>query len=488
MKRPSIVSGAVGALAALVAWSVFANAKTGPANSYEDLGLLADVYEHVKQNYVNEVDEPKLIEGAIKGMLATLDPHTSYLPEELYSEMQSDTRGEFEGLGIEISKRDGFVTVVSPIDGTPASRAGIKGGDQIVAVCPDSTEQSCKSTQDMDLTEAVRMMRGKRGTKILIQIMRKGWPGPKPFTIKRDSIQVTSVEMQLIDGSIPYIRLKQFAERASADISRNLADARKQAGGPIKGMILDLRDNPGGLLDQAVAVADLFLNEGVIVTSEGRDGRERGEWRARPENTEVFEPVVVLVNGGSASASEIVAGALQDHKRALVVGSETFGKGSVQTIIPLRGNKAGLRLTTQLYYLPTGRSIQEKRIKPDITVEQLSQEELDARKNARRERAFGEENLENHLRARGGNGAAPAPANGAAPAPTQTPVPATAPESRALPPTPAPADKPEAEQPPLSREEAFKQMLQNDNQLIQAIGYLKSIELLSQLRPPTKAN
>jgi carboxyl-terminal processing protease len=286
----------------------------------------------------------------------------------------------------------------------------------------------------------------------------------------------------MIEPGIPYIRLKQFAERAASDISRGLADARKQSGGQIKGLILDLRDNPGGLLDQAVAVADLFLNEGVIVTSEGRDGREHGEWRARPENTEVFEPVVVLVNGGSASASEIVAGALQDHKRALVVGTETFGKGSVQTIIPLRGGRAGLRLTTQLYYLPTGRSIQEVRIKPDVNVEQFSAEELEARKNARHDRPFGEENLENHLRTRDANGNLVPESKPPAPAAD----PAETPEGKA--PASKPASGKPAEETPLSREEAFKQMLTNDNQLMQAVGYLKSIELLAQLRVPEKAN
>jgi carboxyl-terminal processing protease len=477
MKKPSILSASLGALIAAVAWTVWANSKVAPVNAYPELVLLSDVFTHIKQSYVEPVDESKLVEGAIKGMLATLDPHTSYLSPELYNEMQADTRGEFEGLGIEISKRDGFVTVVAPIDGTPASKAGIRGGDQIIAVCPEATDASCKSTQDMDLTEAVRMMRGKRGTKILIQIMRRGWPEPRPFTIKRDAIQVTSVETHTIPGGVAYVRLKQFAERAAADISAGLAEQRKANGGKLNGLILDLRDNPGGLLDQAVAVADLFLSEGVIVTSEGRDGRERGEWRARPENTEVFEPVVVLVNGGSASASEIVAGALQDHKRALIVGTETFGKGSVQTIIPLRSGSAGLRLTTQLYYLPTGRSIQEVRIKPDINVEPLSPEELTARENARRGvRTFGEENLEGHLRTGRANGNGNGEQSGPQAPASEGAAPSAA-ESAAVP-----------EAPPLDREEAFQLLLKNDQQLIQGLGYLKSIELLAQLKQPQKVN
>jgi carboxyl-terminal processing protease len=484
MNKRSILSGSMGALVAALAWSVWANAKPTPNHSYDELAQITDVMQHIKKSYVDEVDEHKLVEGAIKGMLATLDPHTSYLSEELYSEMQADTRGEFEGLGIEISQRDNVVTVVAPIDGTPASRAGILAGDQIVAVCPDAVEESCKSTQGMDLTEAVRMMRGKRGTKIMIQIMRKSFPAPKPFTIRRDAIQVTAVEMHTLEGGVAYIRLKQFAERAASDISASLAQARRQSGGQIRGLILDLRDNPGGLLDQAVAVSDLFLNDGVIVSSKGRDGKEEMKWTAHPENTEVFEPVVVLVNGGSASASEIVAGALQDHKRGLVVGTETFGKGSVQTIIPLRGGRAGLRLTTQLYYLPTGRSIQEVRVQPDVLVEQFSPEEIEARKKAKREPTFGEANLENHLRAIKKQDSAVKPDG----------------KSEAKPESKAPESKPEAgaegqaaeatakEEIPLDREEAFKQRLQNDNQLMQAVGYLKSIELLSQLKVPEKQN
>ncbi len=365
--------------------------------SYQDLALLTNVLHLVRQHYVKDVSERDLVEGALKGMLDTLDPHTTYLSRDLYKEVQRDTKGEFEGLGIEITKRDGFVTIVAPIDGTPASLAGLRARDQIVAVCPDGTDATCKSTQDMNLMEAVKLMRGPRGTKILIQIMRDGWKTPQPYVIKRASIRVSSVQFYMVEDDIPYIRLSQFQERTTAD----LQDALKQAAATapeFRGLVLDMRDNPGGLLDQAVRVADLFLEEGLIVFSEGRSGGNRMDWSAKIDGTQPEYPIVVLVNGGSASASEIVAGALQDHKRALVLGAETFGKGSVQTIIPLEDG-SGLRLTTALYYLPSGRSIQEVRIQPDVAVEPYSDEELAALKEPSGKKTFGEENLEGHFSA-----------------------------------------------------------------------------------------
>jgi carboxyl-terminal processing protease len=364
----------VALVAALIAGgaSTLRSSTNGP--SYEDLALLTNVLHLVRQNYVKDVDEHQLVEGALKGMLDTLDPHTSYLSKDLYKEVQRDTKGEFEGLGIEISKGDGgekaegFVTVVSPIDGTPAALAGIKAKDQIVAVCPDGTDKTCKSTQDMNLIEAVKMMRGPRGTKILIQVPRDGWNQPKPFVIKRAAIRVSSVTLHMIDKDIPYVRLSQFQERTAPDLEEALAKAHESAGGNFRGMVLDLRDNPGGLLDQAVKVGDVWIDDGMIVFSEGRGGGNRMEWHAKKEGTEPDYPMIVLVNGGSASASEIVSGALQDHKRALVLGTQTFGKGSVQTILPL-GNNAGLKLTTARYYTPAGRSIQARGIVPDIPLD-----------------------------------------------------------------------------------------------------------------------
>jgi carboxyl-terminal processing protease len=344
--------------------------------SYQELALLTNVLHLVQQHYVKEVDTRKLIDGALKGMLDTLDPHTSYLSEEFYKEVQLDTKGEFEGLGIEITKRDGFVTVVSPIDGTPAAEAGLRAKDQIVAVCPDADETKCLSTQEMNLLEAVKHMRGRRGTKVMIQVLREGWTAPKPFVLQRASIKIASVTSRMLDAGIPYVRVSQFQERTAEDLQEVLQRVIDERG-RLEGVVLDLRDDPGGLLDQAVKVADLFLDDGLIVFSEGRDGENRMEWRAKKEGTLERFPMVVLVNGGSASASEIVAGSLQDHKRALLLGTKTFGKGSVQTIIPL-DDGSGLRLTTALYYLPSGRSIQEVGVQPDVVVEPYTDAEVAA--------------------------------------------------------------------------------------------------------------
>jgi carboxyl-terminal processing protease len=435
----------VGVVLALVLIIMGGSLRTSVASpSYQDLALLANVLHLVKQHYVTDVDEHELVEGALKGMLDTLDPHTSYLAADLYREVQLDTKGEFEGLGIEITKRDGYVTVVSPIDGTPAQRAGIRARDQIVAVCPDvEDDTTCKSTQDMNLIEAVKMMRGPRGTKILVQVMRQGWPVPRPFVIKRDSIRVSSVTMQMIEPGIPYIRLSQFQERTAGDLRAALEAAIDNE--PIEGLVLDLRDNPGGLLDQAVQVADLFVGDGLIVFSEGRGGGNRMEWNATRDRTQPEYPMVVLVNGGSASASEIVAGALQDHKRALVLGGETFGKGSVQTIIPL-DDGSGLRLTTALYYLPSGRSIQEVRIQPDVEVEPLSDAEIEALEEGEQPRSFGEEDLEGHI---------------------------------------VKDEKPKKEDEASrvdARREAFERQLQIDRQLTRAVDLLKSWNVFSNLQ------
>ena len=386
---------AIASAVALFLFLSMGNLKSFGGPNYQELALLTNVLHLVQQHYVDDVDEHTLIEGALKGMLDVLDPHTSYLSADFYKEVQLDTKGEFEGLGIEITKRDGFVMVVAPIDGTPAAKAGIKAKDLIVAVCPSAEDDSCVSTQEMNLLEAVKLMRGPRGTKVMIQIMREGWTAPKPFVIKRASIRVSSVRMSILEPGLPYIRLSQFQERTTRDLAQALKQARKETG-EFKGLVLDVRNNPGGLLEQAVRVTDLFLEEGMIVFSEGRDSGNHMEWHAKSEGTEPKYPMVVLVNGGSASASEIVAGALQDHHRALVLGSETFGKGSVQTIIPL-DDGSGLRLTTALYYLPSGRSIQEVRIQPDVLIEPYTEAELAAIENEGQGETFGEEHLAGHL-------------------------------------------------------------------------------------------
>ncbi len=425
--------------------------------SYQDLALLTNVLHLVRQHYVKDISERDLVEGALKGMLDTLDPHTTYLSRELYKEVQRDTKGEFEGLGIEITKRDGYVTVVSPIDGTPAALAGLRARDQIVAVCPDATDQSCKSTQDMNLMEAVKLMRGPRGTKILIQVMRDGWNTPRPYVIKRASIRVSSVQTYMVEDDIPYVRLSQFQERTTRDLEEALKEAASKSPN-FRGLVIDLRDNPGGLLDQAVRVSDLFLNDGLIVFSEGRGGGNRMDWSAKGPGTQGDYPIVVLVNGGSASASEIVAGSLQDHNRALVMGTETFGKGSVQTIIPLEDG-SGLRLTTALYYLPSGRSIQEVRIQPDVLVERYSDEEVAALKDAgEKKSSFGEENLEGHFTSEQKQEAEEAAAK-------------------------AEEDMLRTE----TREQRFHREKHRDRQLNRAIDLLKSWTIFSKLQDPERS-
>jgi carboxyl-terminal processing protease len=493
MKKGHLVgSFALGGLLAVFLWTAGAHSRTSPGTTdYRELDRLAEVLQLVRQSYVKEVDDRELMEGALRGMLSTLDPHTSYLSEELFKDMQQETRGEFEGLGIEITKRragapagddtggaEGFVTVVSPIDDTPAARAGLKAQDQIIEVCPDATADSCKSTQEMELMDAVRMMRGKRGTEILIRVMRKGWDLPRPFVIRRESIKVPPGQMFVIEKGLVYLRLSQFTESAETFVSDSLSEARKKIGGEITGLVFDLRDNPGGLLEQAVKVADLFLDEGVIVSSEGRNGSGRSEWKATRDKTEGTYPIVVLVNGGSASASEIVAGALQDRERAFLVGTETFGKGSVQTIIPLDGGRAGLRLTTQLYYLPSGRSIQEVRVQPDLVVDSYTEEMVAALEKAERPRSFGEVDLERHLSGPAKPGASKSSLEQRTP-----PEPAVKPTPKA--PTTAPSEvKPE--EPPLTKEEQFRRNLQIDRQLTQGVALLKSAPIFSKVLGPKR--
>jgi carboxyl-terminal processing protease len=377
---------------------------TGGANGlastrYQELSLFAGVMKLVRENYVEEVDEAKLVRGAVRGLLADLDPHSSYLDPESHREMQVDTRGEFHGLGIEIMKRrDGFIEVVAPIDGTPAARAGLRARDQVVAICPtevpkDWTEP-CRATKAMDLHEAVLLMRGPRGSKITIHVLREGFEKPEPYTIVRDVVKVESVEAKLLEPGYGYLRLRSFQERTADDVRREIAKLREQTGGTFSGFVLDLRDNPGGLLDQAVKVADLWLSDGLIVYTQGRVESPRQEFRAAPGGEGPSYPMVVLVNAGSASASEIVAGALQDQKRALLLGAATFGKGSVQTVYPLEDG-SGLRLTTALYYTPSGRSIQAVGIEPDILVEPQTQ--LASAGESPRARAIRERDLEGHF-------------------------------------------------------------------------------------------
>jgi carboxyl-terminal processing protease len=408
-RRPSVrfLSGlGVGLLAAAGLGLALSGERTFAATRYEDLSLFSSVLRIVRENYVDDVDESRLIRGAVRGMLAELDPHSSFLDPEAHNEMQIDTRGEFHGLGIEISKRrDGAIEVVSPIEGTPAWNAGIRPQDQIVAICPteppEDWKEPCRSTKNMDLHEAVSLMRGKRGTKITIEIFREGFEKPEPFTIERDVVRVVSVDGRLLEPGYGYVRIRSFQERTAEDLHALLKKLTEQNGHALDGLVLDLRDNPGGLLDQAVRVADEWLSDGLIVYTKGRDAAERQDFRAAPDSEGSY-PMVVLVNAGSASASEIVAGALQDHHRALLLGSQTFGKGSVQTVYPLQ-DRSGLRLTTALYYTPSGRSIQEVGIAPDIEFEPPPEDEKAA--EARRVR---EQDLEGHFTQKDASGEDPA--------------------------------------------------------------------------------
>jgi carboxyl-terminal processing protease len=386
-----------GALLAALA-SSFAGglASLAGAARYEDLSLFSDVLSLVRNNYVEEIDDRALMKGAVRGMLAELDPHSSFMDRQAYEEMQVDTKGKFHGLGIEITKqKDGFIQVVAPIEGTPAYRAGIKARDQIVGICPSEVPEDwpeeCKATKGMTLFEAVKLMRGPKGSKITIEIYREGFEEPQPYTIKRDVVKIVSVGGRLLEPGYAYVRIRAFQERTFEDLAEKVAALHQETGGPFEGLVIDLRDNPGGLLDQAVAVADLFLSEGLVVYTKGRVDSQRQEFRAEADDTEPDYPLAVLVNEGTASASEIVAGALQDQRRALVVGQKTFGKGSVQTVYPLR-NRAGLRLTTALYYTPGGRSIQEVGIEPDIRVDAAAPAEPESPHPRMRER-----DLEGHF-------------------------------------------------------------------------------------------
>jgi carboxyl-terminal processing protease len=353
---------------------------------YESLEVFSNILSIVKKNYVEDVETKNLVSGAINGMLHSLDPHSAYLTPELYKDLQSDTQGRFGGLGIEITVKGGILTVVSPIEDTPAAKAGIKPGDQIFKI-------EDEFTKDMTLVDAVKKMRGLKGTKINLTIRREGANDLLDVSMVRDIIRVQSVRSRALEPGYGYVRLAQFQERSDRDLQKALEKLVAEKGG-MKGLVLDLRNNPGGLLTQAVRVTDLFLDSGLIVYTEGRIEAQKQKYFAQKEGTWADFPIVVLVNGGSASASEIVAGALQDHKRAVVLGTKTFGKGSVQTILPLDDNSA-LRLTTARYFTPLGRSIQATGIVPDIIVESVPVPE--SKTEERKRPGVREENLPGHL-------------------------------------------------------------------------------------------
>ncbi len=343
---------------------------------YQQLNLFGDVLERIRRDYVEPVEEKQLIENAINGMLSALDPHSSYMNPKSYKDMQVQTKGEFGGLGIEVTMDNGVIKVVSPIDDTPASKAGIQPGDLIFAL-------DGEPVQGLTLQEAVERMRGKVGTPIKVSI-RRGTKDPFDVTLTRETIKVKPVKFRLEGGDIGYIRVTSFTEQTTPGVLDAVEKLKKEAGNKLKGYIIDLRNNPGGLLDQAIAMSDAFLDKGEIVSVKARKNDDVQRWNAKPGDVANGLPIVVLMNGGSASASEIVAGALQDHRRAIVLGTRSFGKGSVQTIMQVTGGGA-IRLTTALYFTPSGRSIQKEGIKPDIEVEPAKIENIQQRSSFREE-------------------------------------------------------------------------------------------------------
>lgn len=417
------------------------NVSAVPRQDYESLEAFTNILSIVKKNYVEEVETKNLVNGAINGMLNSLDPHSAYLTPELYKDLQMDTQGRFGGLGIEITVKGGVLTVVSPIEDTPAFKAGIKPGDMIFKI-------EDEFTKDMTLVDAVKKMRGPKGTKINLSIKREGVPELIDFTLVRDTIRVQSVRSRVLESGYGYIRLAQFQERSDRDVQKALEKLAAEKSG-LKGLVLDLRNNPGGLLTQAVRVADLFLDSGLIVYTEGRIESQKQKYFAQKDGSWMDFPMVVLVNGGSASASEIVAGALQDHKRAVVLGTKTFGKGSVQTILPLDDNSA-LRLTTARYFTPSGRSIQATGIVPDIVVDATPQQ--DGKPDEKKRPMLREENLPGHL---------PSPQS----APGQQPDQGEKEKEKLVPPSAPTGDE----------------SIDNDAQLKRALDLLKSWDVFKQL-------
>ncbi len=352
----------------------------------QEIRIFAEVFERIKTNYVEEVDDKTLIENAIKGMLSALDPHSAFLVGEDYSELQEGTTGEFGGLGIEVGYKDGFLKVISPIDDTPAEKAGIKSGDIIVKI-------DNKSLRGMGMSDAVTLLRGKVGSKIKLTIFRKGNDKPLIFDIERAIIKISSVKRRLLEADFGYIRLSQFQTHTTKDMLKALNKLQKKNARPLKGLILDLRNNPGGVLSAAVGIVDAFVKEGLIVYTKGRTANSNIKYHATGSDVLNGAPLVVLINGGSASASEVVSGALQDHHRAIIMGSKSFGKGSVQSVISLKGNKA-VKFTTARYYTPLGRSIQAKGIEPDVKLAAVKLE----KKDTKHEYSVSEADLKNHIK------------------------------------------------------------------------------------------
>ncbi|MGR9105652.1 MAG: S41 family peptidase [Gammaproteobacteria bacterium] len=336
---------------------------------FDELRTFTEVFGRIQKDYVEPVSDKKILEDAIRGMLAGLDPHSTYLDEEQYNELKVGTTGQFGGLGIEVGLENGFIKVISPIDDTPAQRAGVKAGDLIIRLDE-------KPVKGMSLEEAVKIMRGEPGSEITLTIVRESEEQPLTITIARDVIKVKSVKSRLLEDGYGYVRISSFQSRTGENLKENLLELEKANKGKLKGLVLDLRNNPGGVLNAAVAVSDTFLNDGLIVYTEGRIEDSQYKFRATPNEYLNGAPIVVLINAGSASASEIVAGALQDHNRAIIMGEKSFGKGSVQTILPT-SNGGAVKLTTARYYTPSGRSIQAEGISPDIVLSKVRLQEIE---------------------------------------------------------------------------------------------------------------
>lgn len=441
------MAGVIALAVALFIPGAYRNLAADKEQTYEGLKIFSDVIDMVQKNYVDDVDSKKLIEDAIQGMVGSLDPHSSLLTPDALKELQIDTQGEFTGIGIHVTMRDNLVTVIAPIDGTPAYNAGVKAGDKIIKVDGTSVD---------NLTDAVKRMRGPKGTEVTITVIREGESKALDFKLIRDVIPIHSVKATVIKPGYGYVWVTHFRENTADDLEAELQKMEKSEK-PLKGLILDLRDNPGGVLDQAIRVSDIFLDEGVIMTSKGRLERHTRVYSATKNGRPRTYPMVVLINGGSASASEIVAGALQDDKRALILGSTSFGKGSVQAIENLRDGYA-LKLTIARYYTPSGRSIQAKGVEPDIVVaHQMIEEEV-----TEKERLFKERDLANHLEGDGGDKKAPA----------EKP---TAPEPKK--PDAKPSDEPARTRlSPLSAEQLVK-----DSQVRRALDILISHEVFKKL-------
>ncbi len=361
--------GAVLGILATVSGVTFADKAANGDIPFDDLRTFTEVFGRIQKDYVEPVADKKMLENAIRGMLSGLDPHSTYLDKEQYKELRVGTTGQFGGLGIEVGMEDGFIKVISPIDDTPAQRAGIKPGDLIIRIDE-------KPVKGMGLGQAVKLMRGEPGSEIELTLVREGEEQPLNITIVRDIIKVTSVKSRTLEEGYGYIRISSFQSRTGQSVLQAVDELEKENGGKLKGLVLDLRNNPGGVLNAAVGVSDAFLNSGLIVYTEGRIDDSQLKFKATPKDQLNGAPMVVLINAGSASASEIVAGALQDHNRAIIMGEKSFGKGSVQTILPT-SNGGAVKLTTARYYTPSGRSIQAEGITPDIQLSRVRLEELE---------------------------------------------------------------------------------------------------------------